>query len=88
MFNAYPYKPFTINDAYASLNLNEKLVRVMLSELCKSGWILRLKRGVYIVLSPYSMVLRGSWEDKLHKKEYLPLILMMAGRVFRNMMED
>ncbi|MEM1549711.1 MAG: nucleotidyltransferase domain-containing protein [Candidatus Methanomethylicia archaeon] len=82
LFKAYPYRPFTIDEAYSSLNLDGKLVRVVLSELCKLGWILRFGRGVYIVLSPYSMVLRGSWEDKLRQKEYLPLILMMAGRVF------
>ncbi|MCX8169346.1 MAG: nucleotidyltransferase domain-containing protein [Candidatus Methanomethylicia archaeon] len=83
MFKTYPYKPFTIDQAYVSLNLDERLVRVILSELCKLGWILRLEKGIYIAFSPYSIILRDNlWEDKLRQKEYLPLILMVIGKIF------
>lgn len=82
LLKAHPYESFTIKQAYASLGVDRKLVRVILSELCRMGWALRLGRGVYIVLSPYSIALRSdSWEGKLRQKEYLPLILAAAGRL-------
>ena len=82
LLSNFLYKPFTIEDAQSVLRTDKDLTRVILSELCKRGLTIRLKRGLYLALSPYLMVLeKSSWHDKVQQKEYIPLISAIASRL-------
>ena len=67
LFKTFPYGVFSLKDAYEILKEDKARIRVVLSELHRHGWIYRLKRGFYLVLSPYVMFIRGNWEKKKTK---------------------
>ena len=81
LLGAFHYRVFSLGDACRVLNEDRARVRVVLSELCRHGWACRLKRGWYVVFSPYVMLIRGDWEDKVRQRVYLPLILMVSTRL-------
>jgi len=82
LLSRFFYKPFTIEEARLLLKTDDKLARVILSELCKRELIIRLKRGLYLALSPYSIIIKeSSWQEKIQQKEYIPLISVIASRL-------
>jgi len=82
LFTIFNYRVFSLNDACRVLRESRERVRVVLSELYKRGWILRLERGYYFALSPYAQLVRGEWEKKIKQSVYLPLILALSSRLF------
>jgi len=81
LLNSFYYRVFSLNDACKVLNEDKARVRVILSELCRCGWAYRLKRGWYVLFSPYVMLVRGKWENNVKQRVYLPLILMVSTRL-------
>lgn len=81
LLQVFYYRVFSLDDACKILKENKARVRVILSELCKRGWIYRLRRGFYLILSPYVMLIRGDWEKKVKQRIYLPLILSVSTRL-------
>ncbi|MCD6509276.1 MAG: nucleotidyltransferase domain-containing protein [Thermoprotei archaeon] len=81
LLDAFHYRVFSLSDACRVLNEGRARVRVVLSELCRRGWAYRLKRGWYVVFSPYVMLIRGGWEGRVRQRVYLPLILSVSTRL-------
>jgi len=81
LLNSFYYRVFSLDEVCKVLNEDKARIRVILSELCKRGWAYRLKRGWYIVFSPYVMLIRVAWKDYIKQHVYLPLIIMVATRL-------
>lgn len=77
----YPYRVFDFDQASTSLNIRRESVRVILSELVKRGWLLRMRRNEYLILSPYAISLKSNWQDKILQREYIPIITVLGGRL-------
>ncbi len=87
LLETFQYRVFSLNDVRRVLG-GDKNIRVIVSELCKRGWVLRLSRGYYTVLSPYALLVRGGWEREVKQRTYLPLILAVATRLFEWLNSD
>jgi len=88
LLEVFNYRVFSVNDACRVLGESKVRVRVILSELYRRGWVIRLERGYYFILSPYAYFVRGEWEEKVKQKVYLPLILALSTRLFEWLDDD
>ena len=88
LFESFGYKVFSLDDARSALGEGRERVRVILSELYKRGWILRLGRGYYLALSPLAHYVRGEWERRIRQGEYLPMILALSTRMLEWLNSD
>ena len=81
LFDSFGFRVFSLDEACGILEEGRERVRVVLSELCRGGWVLRLDRGKYLALPPSACYVRGEWEKRVRQREYLPLIVALSARV-------
>ncbi|RLE77415.1 MAG: hypothetical protein DRJ56_02395 [Thermoprotei archaeon] len=80
LLRAFHWRPFTVAEAREALSEDKLRAGLVLHELCRRGWALRLARGWYVVLSPHAQLVRGAWEGEVRQPEYLPVIVAAATR--------